>query len=400
MFFDLFKQRKQDTTEKIINYTRINKDRVHPAFCHLGKDFYFKPNVSINVNLSYLEFLDYLFHNYQEFINKDFVNLYLSNAISLDDEKLNSFKALYTDYKRKPRFFKTASEVVYRMKVEFESSQEFSTLYDGPSEVEMVIKSGHEVLDESGESIVLVETVPDYNEKFLSKYGDLYEFILEKNPIEFYEKYACLCWALSQGYDIDYLLKFKFVDNQVLGWSACLRLVNQDLSFTELFKINPLDSFVANKFVSLYDCYGINPVKFIKYGDCASYEIIEQVLFNGYDTSVLNPSVVSSEFTYMIPICLEIGVPFLDLFYRFGRFTIYASCCVKLGISLSNLEGKTFTVQDWEFLVEKSYELVYSEQLSYMDVLGVLQARNPSGYDRLVSSPMNDLFFDDLKKLF
>jgi len=415
MFLDLFSKQDLVKTEEVKTFTRVANDRVRPAFYHLGKNFYFKPNEPLSIHFSYLEFLDYLMDNYEEFINKDIVHLYKSGEIQMEDSRLKVFKVLYKSYRDKPKSFKCASEVVYRFKVEAEfetyipedlNSKNIPsvygdglTLYDGPSEVEMVIKSGYTVLDESGDSITVKDIAPDYTQKFLDKFGDYYKKKLSKHPIECYEKYACFCWSMSNGYDITRFIDFKFSDDQVSGWSACLKLLNQDITFFNLLRYDYLDSYVANRLVALYEFYGFNPTDYLKYGDCSTYKIVEQLLFNGYDTSVLDPSVIPSRFIFMIPICLELGVNFLELFDKFKIYTLHAGCCIVLGLHIESLINKAFSAKDWESLVVQAYDIVYNETLSFNEILSTLSEENVSNYNRLVPSPTNDLFLKSLRKL-
>lgn len=416
MFLDLCG--KQDLVKEETNvevFTRVSSDRVRPAMWHLGKRFYFKPDEPLSIHFSYLEFLDYMIYNYEEFINKDIVHLYKSGEIQMDDTRLRVFKVLYKSYKEKPKSFKYASEVVYRFKVEAEFETyvpndlnhdnipsvygDGLTLYDGPSEVEMVLKSGAIVLNESGDSLSLEDVRPNYTKRFLDKFGPYYKKILEKYPIECYEKYACFCWSMSNGYDISKFIDFKFSDDQVSGWSACLKLLNQDITFFNLLRYDSIDSYVANRLVALYELYGFNPTDYLKYGDCSTYKIVEQLLFNGYDTSVLNPSVVPNRFIFMIPICMELGVNFFELFSRFKIYTLHAGCCIALGLPMSSLEGKAFSASEWESIVVQAYEIVHHDTLSFDDILSTLCEDNVFNYDRLISCPTNDLFLRSLRKI-
>lgn len=398
MFNNLFSEQEPAKDEH--EFRRVDGDRVYPSFWRLGDDFYFKPNTPLSISFSYFEFLDYLIRNYSEFINKDIVYLYTHNRLSKDDARLHSFKVLYKDYKRRPIEFKKPADAVFRMKMqfEFEANDEFS-LYDGPSEVEMVLKSGHIVVDESGDPIVETEVIPDYNQKFIDKFGDYYKNKLNRNPITCYEKYACFCWAMANGFDVDKLFDYKFSDDEQIGWSACLKLLDEDVTFLDFLYYPTMDSYVISRLVTLYELYGFNPTKYIKYGDCSSYKIVEQLLFNGYDTSVLNPLVVPSEYVFMVPLCIKMYVPFMELFSIFREYTLHAACCIKMGIPKDVLVKGKFKDGEWEELFSRATELVFNEKRDFTTVVMDFVSENITNYKDQVASPRNDLFLRDLKKI-
>lgn len=418
MFVDLYGDKTKSFTKDVNEYTRLKGDRVYPAFYNLDKDFYFKPREPLSIHFSYLEFLDYVFFNYSDFINKDLVFLYNVGDVKMDDIRLEVFRSLYRSYKSCPKDFKKPVEVVYKLKVESESEDSipYSTednlsglpnvyndsfsVYDGPSEVEIVLQSGKIVVDESGDPIDLNNVSPDYTTRFLNKFGDYYSKMLKKHPIECYEKYACFCWSMSHGFDISNFYDFKFGGDQVSGWSACMKLLNQDFLFTDLLSYSCLDSYVATRLVTLYEAYGFNPTHYLKYGDCSSYKVLEEVLFNGYDTSKIEPSIIPSRFLYMLPICLELGQDFLFLYKKFKVYTIHAACCLHLGLPLASIENKTFSSLEWESLVIGSYSIVYGNNLPYHEILMELTETSKFGYTRSISCPTNDLFLDKLKTIF
>ena len=101
----------------------------------------------------------------------------------------------------------------------------------------------------------------------------------------------------------------------------------------------------------------------------------------------------------MIPICMELGVNFFELFSRFKIYTLHAGCCIALGLPMSSLEGKAFSASEWESIVVQAYEIVHHDTLSFDDILSTLCEDNVFNYDRLISCPTNDLFLRSLRKI-
>lgn len=430
-----------------LKFTVDESGDVSPSLINLGNNFYFKPRRGLNIHITYYEFVDYLFDNYSEFIDADLLDSYRKDIL-YDDTKMLTFKMLHSRYLKSPQDFKMPVALVYYLKVEADSCFKLSgySPYCGPSEAEMCLLSKAKVLDESGREISLKDVTKSYSTMFLEKYGDVYADVVQKNPITNLYHYKCLCWLLDECKDsvdlsfsfynnykclqpsepvlcdddfddsfenvvepkstisdkysyVKMFIKYKFQGNDEFAWACCYHLIEQGEDFRLYLKSENMSSYVLGRLTAIHDVYQIPSCVFFNYPENSSQMILEELFDNGYNVSTLNPSVVKAEDLYMIPICMEMHAPFMELYKRFGKFTLQAVCALKCGFTKKILYSDKFSSEEWNVLLDRGSSIVYGQSKSFYDLLDMYREENVTNYKRGNLGQTNDLFITKLKTI-
>lgn len=419
----MFKTKK--SKEKVLKTRELkftlDKGKVTPEITKMGKHFYYKVLRGISASLTYNEFVDYILINYCDFLNKDIIKKYRNREeFSINEEY--DFKELYSMYKLEPTKFRIPVYVVYCLIEVSEKNLEKTKLefYEGPSETELCIKSNYHVYDLEGNEVSMDIITKSYTSMFLERYGESYNLLLSEYPIDNRYEYLCLCFVMDRdksslmandslkpkeiitdvyNKSIEKYLSYKFDGSQLYGWACCYKIIEGGEDFRPYLQVDNLSSYVLSRMVSLHNLLGLQSYEFFKYRYNSCQSILEELLSNGYDTRVLNPSVVRPEHLYMVPIAIEMNMPFLEVYKHVGEFSLYALCCLRVGIDKELIFKNKLDKETWDNLIVKLSLKLYKEELDLTGVLTRMRKDNPTNYKHNGFSQTNDFFLENLRDI-
>lgn len=401
MFFNFLtkytKDKINEETSELI-FTGINDNEVSPSILELGNDFYFKPTKSINIHLSYFEFIQYLFENYSDFISRTLIKEYKAGTLDYNSLKLISIKNLFDVYLNKPQDFKSPIKVVNYLFEECKknSNIEKKDVYGGPCLVELCLLSGKKVYNKDSIEIKLNSFIKSFTNQFLERWDYEYEILLEDYPIENRSQLECLNWLMENGCtDLSEFIKFKFKGSNRFGWLCCKELLDAGFDFRPFLNPNE-ESFVIGRLTALSEIYDKDMSSYFKYSDRHSQILLEEILNNGYDISEINPNDVDKNHLYFIPLCLQMDVPFFEIYSRFKELTIEVSCLLKMGLSLDDVESYD---GDLTGLIKELSMEVFGRVLSIEFLLKEFCSENLRNYKVYVDAQTNDRFLSNLKSI-
>lgn len=388
---------KSKTDEQETTFLTLDNYNVVPSFLELQDEFYFKPNRPLVIHLTYYEFIDYVFTYYRDFLNKILLKEFDNHTLDYEDLRLMSLRTIYSNYLKEPKSYKSPMYFIHSLIEQDNSNPNVDKfkIYEGPCPVVMCLLSNKKVFDKNDVLLSLDNFVESFNKQFLSKWDNQYEILLNNYPIVNKSKLDCLNWLMEEGYDLAYYISFSFKGSDEIGWVCCERLLNEGFDFRNFINPNE-ESYVIGRVTVLSEVYNKDMSRYFKYSDVHSQVILEELLYNGYDTSTLDPNVVDKEDLKLIPLCLQMNIPFLKIYNSCKDDCLKVMCLVKLGFSLDKIISYNFDLDE----LIKDYSLTYyGEYLGLDDLVNKLCIENIRNYKVYVDVETNDLFLNNLKNI-
>lgn len=387
---------KKKTTEFV--FRQINNQEVEPSILTLENDFYFKPQKSINIHLTYFEFIDYLFTYFSDFINRSLVKDFKEDVLDYNSLKLISLKKIYDDYLLKPKNFKTPIFIVNALLQQNKSDSNIDKfdIYEGPSQIEICLLSNKKVLDGDGEEIKLESFLKPYSQQFLDRWDNQYEILLKSFPINNQSKLDCLNWVMENDCcDIGKFIKFSFKGSDEFGWVCCKDLMDHNFDFRN-FIYEDEESFVIGRLTALTEIYNSDMSLYFNFSDRQSQLILEELLNNGYDISKVNPNEVSKDHLYFIPLCIQMGVPFFRIYKRFKELTLEVACLFKCGFDFDEIDDLDVPFID---VLKGCCLEMFGKEISLDLLVQSFCNENVKNYEVHVDARTNDRFLRKLKDI-